>query len=233
MMKANHLILLPGLDGTGKLFTPLLRVIPENYQVTVVFYPTDQQLTYEQLKKYVWQALPSAEPFALIAESFSGPLAVEIAATKPKNLGALILCASFIRNPVSPILQFIKILNHPFWFRMHPPLQFVRYAAAMWDCDEIVIKQLIESIREVKPEVLSNRLAQVMQVDVSSHLQTCEVPILYLRAKRDLLVREKSWREIFQLKPETSYQEIDASHFVLQHKPAEAWAAISDFLSQC
>jgi len=33
------IVLLPGLDGTGNLFNPLLKAIPQNSEVIVVSYP--------------------------------------------------------------------------------------------------------------------------------------------------------------------------------------------------
>jgi pimeloyl-[acyl-carrier protein] methyl ester esterase len=230
-MKKYHLVLLPGLDGTGQLFAPLLSHLPPEFTATVISYPHNQILSYEQLKPYVYRAVPSGEPFILIAESFSGPLAVEIASIPPENLQALILCASFISNPAPPALQWIQGLNHPFWFRFQLPQVFVRYAGAMWDCDAAVIDHLIANLSTVLPAVLSHRFAQVMQVDVSALLRRCSLPLLYVRATRDLLVMRRNWEIIAQIKPDASYAEIDGSHFVLQHKPAESLAAIQAFLA--
>jgi pimeloyl-ACP methyl ester carboxylesterase len=229
-MNKHHLVLLPGLDGTGQMFVPLLEQLPPALTATVVRYPPDEPLTYEQLKPYVLRAVPRAAPFVLVAESFSGPLAVELAATASPHLQALILCASFIRNPAPPLLQWIQSFNHPFWFQYRLPHSFVRYAAALWDCEARVIDSLIEHTSTVRPEVLSHRFAQVMQVDVRAQLQRCVVPLLYLRATRDLLVQRHNWEEIVRLKPDARLAEIDASHFVLQHKPTEALAAITAFL---
>lgn len=230
-MNHHHLVLLPGLDGTGCMFAPLLQQLPPEFTAAVVRYPHDEKLSYEELKPYVLRALPAAAPFVLLAESFSGPLAVELAATELPNLQALILCASFVRSPAPPLLQWIQEFNHPLWFQFRLPRQFVRYMAALWDCDAAVIDDLIENTSTVAPEVLSHRFAQVMRVDVRAQLQRCAVPLQYVRATRDLLVRRQNWEEIARLKPDTSYAEIDASHFVLQHKPAAALAAIQAFLA--
>ena len=80
------LILLPGLDGTGNLFEPFVAHLPEEFPATIISYPTDQKLNYEQLKNLVIRQLPNDEPFALIAESFSGAIAVLIATEAPPNL---------------------------------------------------------------------------------------------------------------------------------------------------
>lgn len=231
-MSKHHLILLPGLDGTGHLFAPLLQVLPPEITATVVRYPLAESLSYEQLQPFVQQALPTHAPYVLVAESFSGPLAIAWAATQPDNLCAVILCASFVSNPAPSFLQWIQAFNHPFWFQFRLPHSFVRYATAMWDCEANVIDELIEQTSKVSPAVLSHRFAQVMRVDVRAALQRCTAPLLYVRATRDLLVQRRNWEEIARLKPEASYAEVDASHFVLQHKPAAALQAIQAFLAR-
>lgn len=230
-MNRHHLVLLPGLDGTGQLFAPLLQSLPPEFTTTIVRYPPDEMLTYEQLRPYLRQAIPAHELYVLVAESFSGPLAVAWTATQPEYLRALILCASFVSNPAPHLLQWIQSFNHPFWFQFQLPHLFVRYVAALWDCEASVIDSLIQEAKMVRPTVLSHRFAQVMQVDVRAQLQRCVVPLLYLRATRDLLVMRRNWEEIVRLKPDATYAEVDASHFVLQHKPAEALTAMRAFLA--
>lgn len=44
-----RLILLPGLDGSGVLFAPLLRHLPPDVEPVVVRYPPDRALGYEEL----------------------------------------------------------------------------------------------------------------------------------------------------------------------------------------
>ncbi len=101
----------------------------------------------------------------------------------------------------------------------------------MWDCEAAVIDSLIANTSLVSPEVLSYRLAQVMRVDMRMQLQRCSLPLLYLRATRDAFVLRRNWEIIARIKPDASYAEIDASHFVLQHKPAESLTAIQAFLA--
>ncbi len=72
-------ILLPGLDGTGDLFAPLLEVFPETLEPFVISYPPDQLLGYRELEEFVAAKLPADRDFAIVAESFSGPLAARLA----------------------------------------------------------------------------------------------------------------------------------------------------------
>src|SRR5271155_2151701 len=93
--KPVSLILLPGLDGTGLLFQPLVAALPAAIQPRIVRYPGHRHLTYHELLPLVMDALPQSGPFILLGESFGGPLATMVAAERPPGLVGLILCASF------------------------------------------------------------------------------------------------------------------------------------------
>jgi pimeloyl-[acyl-carrier protein] methyl ester esterase len=223
-----RLILLPGLDGTGNLFEQFVSLLPEDFSATIISYPTHEKLDYAQLEILVRNQLPKAELFVLIAESFSGAIAVSIAAEAPQNLTALVLCASFVSNPAPLILQWI---NHKFWFGLPTPIWLVRMLTGLHDCEDFVIQKLIKSVSSVSPEVMSFRLDQILTLDVREELRLCKIPLLLLRPKHDYYVSQKiGVDEILQIKPDARCVEIDASHFVCQHKPQESVSAIVDFL---
>ena len=104
------LVLLPGLDGTGKLFAPLLEALPSSIKIQTVTYDLNKEQSYSELIKYVKSTLPQEE-FVLLAESFSGPIAYQIALSQPKQLKALILVATFLENPRPLLLKFIPNSN--------------------------------------------------------------------------------------------------------------------------
>jgi len=89
------LILLPGMDGTGLLFQDFVEALGAEIRAVVVSYPKNESLTYTALESTVQRQLPSDEPYVLLAESFSGPLAISIAASGPSGLLGVVLCCSF------------------------------------------------------------------------------------------------------------------------------------------
>ena len=64
------IILLPGLDGTGDMFAPILSLLTD-FDTEVISLPQSGSQDYETLCEHVKLSLPS-EDFILIAESFSG-----------------------------------------------------------------------------------------------------------------------------------------------------------------
>ena len=128
-----RLVLLQGLDGTGELFHPFLRVLPSRLTPQVVSYPTEQYLIYKELVSLVLDVLPRKEPFVLLGESFSGPLSIKVAALSPPNLRAVILCASFVSNLIPPSLTWVAWLPKPLlslFGHLSVPDVLVRFFAA-------------------------------------------------------------------------------------------------------
>src|SRR5437588_9478711 len=97
------LVLLPGMDGVGFLFGPFLACLPGACSVRVVRYPTDAELTYAQLEQHVSENLPGNEPSTLIAESFSGPIALRLTNNPTLNIRAVVLVCSFGSRPLGTL----------------------------------------------------------------------------------------------------------------------------------
>ena len=115
------LVLLPGMDGTGELFAGFLKALPEWIHPEVVGYPRREHLSLTDLLLTVRSALPKSEPFVILAESFSTPIAIRHAAEAPPNFKALIICAGFIESPVRGPVRFLVSLLAPILFQLPLP----------------------------------------------------------------------------------------------------------------
>src|SRR4051794_30021183 len=151
------LVLLPGLDGTGLLFEPLLRVLPSHFAPLVISYPANEPLSYAQLLPLVRASLPVDEDYILLAESFSGPIAVELAASDPPRLKALILCATFLSNPACLSDKFSTLVR-PIAFTLEFPEFVVRRYLLGRDAPAYLVEDFRRVSRSVSPEVLAFRM---------------------------------------------------------------------------
>jgi pimeloyl-[acyl-carrier protein] methyl ester esterase len=229
-MEQSHFVLLPGLDGTGQLFAPLLESLPQKFKAAVVSYPTDKLLNYQQLIPHIREVMPWHVPYTLIAESFSGPLALLFAAAQPQDLQAIVLCASFIRNPLPRLLDWARRWVNDSWFRISPPRVLLKKFLAGDDCPAPLLMGLEQAIRSVRPEVLAHRVRLLTETNVENELRSCSKPILYLSAAQDQLVGQRGLEAIRAVKPNVVSRTLDAPHLLLQRKPAEALIAIQNFL---
>lgn len=222
------MVLLPGLDGTGKLFAPLLETLPPIFEPCVVAYPNKLARSYDDLLPNVQRVLPRDNPFLLVAESFSGPLAIKIASMQPNNLKALILCATFAENPL-PGLGWIHWGIRPWMFRVPVPEILLRYLLTGAKASNSLANQVRQIVRSVRPEAIASRLRLVLTADAAQAVTLCPVPILYLRATRDRLIGRQCAARILQLNPQARKVDIDAPHLLLQSEPEKAVAAITAF----
>jgi pimeloyl-ACP methyl ester carboxylesterase len=224
------LILLPGLDGTGILFQPLINALPASVKPIVVKYPPDRHLTYEELLPLVLDAIPGRGPFILLGESFSGPLAVMAAAGHPKNLIGLILCASFVTGPIPFIGPAIRVVARSLLFRFFPLLQRLKGLLEGYSTAELRALSTA-ALALVRPHVMAARVRMVFRTDATDALHRCEVPILYIAGARDYIVPGRNLRLIQTIKPDIQSVALAAPHMVLQTRPREGAVAISAFAS--
>lgn len=198
-------LLLPGMDGTGDLFDAFVRAAPAGFEPVVVRLPP--LASYEELREAAETNL--ADTFAIIAESFSGPIAIEIAARHPQRVTQLVLCNSFA---VSPLPRVLRWLPWRLLFALPVPGFVIRYFLGT------------SSIPKVSPALLAARVQAVFRLDCTEALRAVRCPIVVLRGTKDRIVSRRS-AEFFSRYAEI--RELDGPHLLLQTKPQEAWAAIS------
>ena len=113
------------MDGTGIELTDFVAALAPELDAIVVTYPNDRPMDYAGHEAVARASLPIDRPFVLLGESYSGPIAISLAATAPPGLIGLVLCCSFARNPrpglawLRPIVRFLPTripAAVPCWF---------------------------------------------------------------------------------------------------------------------
>jgi pimeloyl-ACP methyl ester carboxylesterase len=222
--RSPTLVLLPGLDGTGMLFKSFIAALGSRAKTIVVIYPPDRALGYAELENVARGFLPADEPYYLLAESFSGPIGISIAASAPPNLRGLILCCSFARNPL-PWLAFARSLIR--FAPMNPPIALLSHFVLGRFRNLAHRAALKDALGHVSPLALRARARAALSVDVSTELEQIEIPILYLRASKDRVVSSACSAWIAALAPHTRIEVVQGPHFLLQVAPVDALATIS------
>jgi pimeloyl-ACP methyl ester carboxylesterase len=224
------LVLLPGMDGTGQLLSEFVAALSGEFETTTIRYPTERFLSYSELEGFVRSACPISEPFTLLAESFSVPLAIMYAASNPANLEGLILCAGFAQSPAQGWRRFLGWLLSPLIFRIPLP----NVAAKLWLLGPDAPPSLLESVRStlasVQPQVLAARLRAVLACDVRARMDRVAVPVLYLQANRDRLVSISCFEELRRVKPRIRLAALDGPHLLLQREPKRAAETVATFI---
>ena len=222
------IVLLPGMDGTGTLFQPFVSELGCEFRVEIVRYPTTGALGYAELEEHARRSLPSDGRFVILGESFSGPIAVSIAASRPGGLVGLILCSSFIRNP-RPVFGPLRHLAYVLPVKLAPFA--VLNAALLGRFSTPQLRSMLTTaMSEVSAEALRARVRAVLSVDVSAKLKTLNLPLLYLLAKHDQVVPVSALTQIKRALISTQVVSLEAPHFLLQAAPTEAAGVVRKFL---
>ena len=223
------LVLLPGMDGTGDLFEPLVSALGPEVEVIVVRYP-DEPLDYRAHEEVAWSALPKNRPYLVVGESFSGPVAVAIAARQPPGLLGFVLASSFVFRPSSllallePALKFLSLHRIP--------MPVVDYFLMGRFASSELRAMYARALTRVSPGTLVARLRAIARVDVRTMFSRVAVPGLYLRATEDRLVSGASARLFESLASRARVVDIVAPHFLFQSNPVAAARAIREFAGE-
>src|SRR6266568_1921678 len=196
---APKLILLPGLDGTAKLFSDFIAALAPEFEALTVAYPPDRCLPYADLVAIVQSNLPTPEPFILVAESFSTPIAIQCAAMHPQGLKGLVLCSGFASSPVLGARRLAYSLLTPGLLRM-PLSDFALKTALVGPTPSPELLLAVRNtVSSVNTDVIIARVREVLNCDVRAFLAQVCIPILCIRAKQDRLVSSRSSEEIRRL----------------------------------
>lgn len=215
------LVLLPGMDGTGELLEPLAEAIGGRLACAIIRYPSTGAQTYQALTSYVRNQLPDG-PICILGESFSGPVAIELAASHAPVVG-LILAATFARSPFPRFLTQVAFTA-----------DLLPAVAARWFLLNSIRKsgvanRLSRVLDGLPPGVLSKRAAAALQMDVRTKLDGIKCRRLVISAIRDRVVSFAHTRELLSGKGECVHVGIEAPHMVLQTNTAEVAEAIVAF----
>jgi pimeloyl-ACP methyl ester carboxylesterase len=175
------IVLLPGMDGTGELLRTLAEKLSTHRPVQIIGYPVDRFLSYDLLVSCVRDRLPN-DRFVVLGESFSGPIAIEIAATDPRVVG-LVLASSFAWHPLpTQLTVFTRLLD----LRWIPTSVVV--AALMGSAATPQLRVHLRQVLATLPrEIIRARAQDVLRVDKRGRLREIKCPVLCLHGRSDLL----------------------------------------------
>src|SRR5262245_46818465 len=228
--RAMNLFLLPGIDGTEVLFGPLVAALPRWVVPRVVTYPTSGGNGYADLLPLVERSAAGASEFCVLGWSFSGPLALMLAARLPDRVRGVILCSSFVRAPL-PVAGWLRIAT------VAPTVWLVRMArrapARVFGPRSLALAEAqAMTWSRVSSRVIAERARAILTLDVREMLGRCPAPLLYLAATRDRIVPRRNAEEIARERPGVRIAAIDGGHLALFTNAGAAVQTIADFMRE-
>jgi pimeloyl-[acyl-carrier protein] methyl ester esterase len=229
--KNVHLVFMPGLDGTGLSAGPLMNLIPPQVTRTIVHYPTDKLLSFAETVECAAEQFPPGIAPVVIAESFSGPVAIQLIASGLVQAGCLILCATFARSPHPLLFKVLRGLGITSLIRPEMPKlffniflgrEFAGSLAPLWR----------RAHADVPVGTLNHRLGIINRVDVTMWLNRLTIPCLYLQATADRIVPSSCFTVLAKHMADMEIRRIRGPHFILQAQPQACLAAIEEFVER-
>lgn len=223
-------VLLPGLDGTSLMYRGLVAALPEDNPPYLVSYPADVVLSYDALVERTVAELAHLPRVVLIAESFSGPIAVRVAEQLGAGVAAIVLIASFVENPTA-LPSWIAPLARGAVFHVTPPRWLLRWLLLGPAAPPELEAELVDAISRVSPEVIAARLRAVLSLPSPPRVHLPGTPVLYVRASRDRLISKSAARAIATTGAQVQIVELDVAHLAAQCAPEAVWHEIRRFVS--
>ena len=198
------MVLLPGLDGTGRLFEPQVKALACHFDLRCLVIPEDNRQGWADLAKSVLALIHHEQPqreIYLCGESYGGCLALQVALMAPTIFNRLVLVnpASSFRGqiwsrwliqaaPYAP--EWLYNLSGAFAF---PLLVDFERIQSNWQ------RLFIETVRPIAQDCVNWRLSMLQSFEAETdQLRRLNVPTALLASGRDRLL--PSGREIERLK---------------------------------
>lgn len=197
-------------------------------QLRTVRYPAEPFAKYCDLLPAVLAALPEDEEYVLLGWSFSGPLALLAASTRPPGLKGVALVSTFVQKPLAYMPRAASWFARPALFRCFSHL--ARLKARLGGYSSAELRALMkEAHASTPPAVLASRVRMSLAVDVRTELAECPVPILCIAASHDRVVPPANARMIERLRPDARVREVAGPHLALATAPMAVARELEDF----
>ncbi len=213
----STLVLLPGMDGTGDLFTEFLSYYDGDS--LVISLPESGPQDHATLANVINNQLPT-EDYIILAESFAGGIVPELLKLEPTHMKGVVFVASFLSSPRSYLIGVAKLL--PIKILASLPLSNIAHRLLFLgqEATKPLLSKFVNVIKSIPKQVLSSRL-EVMKRQQLPQI-TFDIPAIYVQALSDRLIPSQKSREFSKVFTNIKYIEIEGPHFILQAQPKEA-----------
>jgi len=216
------IVLLPGMDGTGKLFAPFLHLLSTS--TIIIPFPQSGSQSYEFLASYVETQLPN-EKFIIVAESFSGPIAALLAAKKLENLKGIVFIATFLSCPKPTLVLLAKLVPVKSWLGF----PFAKYLISRFFLGSFNYSKFVDALNEVPNSIIRERLSSIRNLKKAR--EHSNLPSIYLSASSDYLVSSNQITLFHQNFSNLKVEYIEGTHFLLQSNPRVCSEIINKFVN--
>ena len=218
----TDVILLPGLHGSRPLFSSFIALSPSWARCRPLALPTIGGQSFEEIADALLPELRPLEGFVLLGESFSGPIAARLSARLGQKVGLLVLCNPRVETRIRIHEGILAPIAASSWM----PAWCA--AMALSGGDRSVARAALAEVRSLPKNVLAQRLSAAFSATGGALASYLSPPLLGIVGTGDRLVSPSRSCALLSDVPQGTVAEIDGPHLIVQTRPAEVWAAISE-----
>lgn len=186
------LVLVPGMDGTGRLFYRQVPLLARRHRVgtyTLRDSAGRMDVLVEDLAAVIRTLAPSGAPAIVVGESFGGAIALSLALARPELVFALVVLNSFPRFlPQARLRLAIAALRLIPWQTMPLVRRLTAFRLHSRFTHRAEIHRFLELTRDTSRDGYLARLQILREYDVCDRLGELRMPVLFLASERDHLV---------------------------------------------
>lgn len=228
-MTQHSLYLLPGFHGSANLFAPLISHLGTHIEAHPLRF--ESAASIEEHAAIISPSLP-ANNVLLVAESFSGLIALALLQQNPDRFKGVVLCAAFARTPMIGLARIGACLP-TFAYRKTPLKRLVLNHFCLNNTSNMRLKkEVLAAITAVEPITIKKRISVLSATDLRGKLANITTPVLCLAAAHDRVVPRQLVDALVHELPNARIEELAGPHLLLQACPGAAAAAIETFINQ-
>ena len=186
------LVLVPGMDGTGRLFYRQVPLLARRYRVVTYALRDDaarMDVLLDDLAGVIRATSPEGGPAIVVGESFGGAVALSFGLAYSELVSALVVLNSFPRFlPQLRLRLAIGALRAMPWRTMALVRRLTAFRLHSRFTHHTEIQRFLEVTKDTRREGYLARLKILRTYDVRDRLAELAMPTLFLAAERDHLV---------------------------------------------
>jgi pimeloyl-[acyl-carrier protein] methyl ester esterase len=231
-LSGQSIVFLPGIDGTDISFEPLRELLPQDINVKVIRYPVDELLDFDETVQCAKdQIQPEQQDAIVIAQSFSGPVAIALVGSGKLKAKCLILCSTFAKSPRPVLFKILSYLPLELLLRLPFPRFLLKHVIEGGDEATDLFLAMWQKVKPLVPaKTLVHRFNVISRVDVRGWLPKLTIPCFYIQASSDRTVPASSLFDFTETITDLRVKRIKGPHFILQAQPEESISAIQNFV---
>lgn len=219
---------MPGIDGTGTFFEPLVHALPPDTPVSVITYPQNTVLSLEDHARFAAKHFPS-DNVVVVAESFSGLVGLELLHLRPREVKGIVFSAAFAEPLHRVLIRGLSLIPGIESVVKKLPVSLLGYFLFGPFFNKSLEALLVRCLPLIDAKCLKHR-AGIIAHGYPLLNERFDMPCLYLKAARDRVVPPAAASWFAAHFDHFASAVFDAPHCLLQTKPEECSVKIMDFI---